>query len=95
LSLFDEGSAPAVQAALAQGGKQAVVAFSSLPPFLADVHGLVCVQPGRAALCPGFVRHVASVWTKASISILVQRCPDTPDWQAVNDRLGRAAAAFE
>lgn len=27
--------------------------------------------------------------------ILVERLPDTPAWAAVNDRLGRAAAAFE
>ncbi|KAF1027404.1 MAG: Threonylcarbamoyl-AMP synthase [Burkholderia plantarii] len=27
--------------------------------------------------------------------ILVEQLPDTPDWIAVNDRLGRAAAAFE
>ncbi|HWX10710.1 MAG TPA: L-threonylcarbamoyladenylate synthase [Trinickia sp.] len=27
--------------------------------------------------------------------ILVEKLPDTPDWIAVNDRLGRAAAAFE
>lgn len=28
-------------------------------------------------------------------AIYVQRPPQTPDWDAVNDRLGRAAAAFE
>jgi L-threonylcarbamoyladenylate synthase len=27
--------------------------------------------------------------------ILVEQLPDTPEWIAVNDRLGRAAAAFE
>jgi L-threonylcarbamoyladenylate synthase len=27
--------------------------------------------------------------------ILVEKLPDTPEWVAVNDRLGRAATAFE
>lgn len=33
---------------------------------------------------------------RADVSrILVEKLPDTPEWTAVNDRLGRAAAAFE
>jgi L-threonylcarbamoyladenylate synthase len=27
--------------------------------------------------------------------IFVEKLPDTPEWVAINDRLGRAAAAFE
>ncbi|MCQ0040262.1 Sua5 family C-terminal domain-containing protein, partial [Burkholderia glumae] len=33
---------------------------------------------------------------RASVTrILVEQLPGTPEWAAVNDRLGRAAAAFE
>ncbi|EJC61715.1 hypothetical protein QWA_11982 [Alcaligenes faecalis subsp. faecalis NCIB 8687] len=95
LSLFDEGSVPAVQAALAQGGKQAIVAFAAMPPFLADVHDWYVCSSDAQAYAQDLYAMLRRLDQGQYQHIWVQRCPDTPDWQAVNDRLGRAAAAFE
>ncbi len=95
LSLFDPDSVPAMQAALAQGGRQAIVAFASLAPFAADMHDWYVCAPEPQAYAQDLYAMLRRLDQGQYEHIWVQRCPDTPGWRAVNDRLGRAAAAFE
>ena len=95
LSLFDADSAQAVQAALSQGGRHAVVAFAALPPFLADRQDWYVCAADPQAYAQDLYAMLRRLDQGQYDHIWLQRCPDTPAWQAVNDRLGRAAAAFE
>ncbi len=95
LSLFDEQSVPALKAVLSQGGRHAVVAFAALPPFAADRHDWHVCSPEPQAYAQDLYAMLRRLDQGQYEHIWVQRCPDTPEWRAVNDRLGRAAAAFE
>ena len=72
-----------------------IVAFAFLPPFSADVHDWYVCSPDAQLYAQDLYAMLRRLDQGQYQHIWVQRCPDTPDWQAVNDRLGRAAAAFE
>lgn len=99
LQLVSRTAMPATLAKAAQRGERVVVAaFEPIPlPGVAE--------PGRVGwyLCSGnraeYARRLYAMLRELDAQgydrILVETPPATPAWQAVNDRLGRAAAAFE
>lgn len=74
---------------------QAVLAFPDLAPFVAPhLAWYVCANDAERyaqALYATLRRLDQGQYRK----IWIQACPQTPEWLAVNDRLGRAAAAFD
>ena len=83
-------------ASLQSGERVAVVARASRAPHLADLPGIQFIAAPDNPL--HYARDLYSLLRgldRASVQrIFVERLPAGPEWAAVNDRLGRAAAAF-
>lgn len=74
-----------------------VVMFPPLPDGIAPAAGvtrLMC-SPDPAEYAKQLYALLRELDDGAYGRIVMERPPATPEWQAVNDRLGRAAAAFE
>lgn len=101
LYLCDAGQFAAALAVRPAGEKVAVVAFAptlaALPTDVAQSRDIQSfVLPGEpAALATDLYALLRRLDRVGVTHILFERLPDTPAWAAVNDRLGRAAAAFE
>lgn len=81
-------------AAAPAGERWAVYAFETAP---ADLPGHVYWESGSSdpyAYARDLYATLRRLDQRGCDRILVQKAPSTPAWQAVNDRLGRAAAAF-
>jgi L-threonylcarbamoyladenylate synthase len=78
----------------AQGRRIVVVAFDPSPYAAMGVDTMACsTQPAvYARELYALLRHLD---TREHERILVEQPPKNSAWQAINDRLGRAAAAFE
>ncbi|WP_304992112.1 L-threonylcarbamoyladenylate synthase [Burkholderia plantarii] len=89
--------APLLDAAAAAGEPVALVARTSSAGAWATAGGVHFVAAPEDP--QAYARELYSLLRaldRASVTrILVEQLPDTPEWIAVNDRLGRAAAAFE
>lgn len=92
-----ESLEPMLAGAAAAGARVALVARASRAGVWADapnVHFMAAPEDPHvyARELYGLLRAL----DRADVSrIFVEKLPDTPEWIAVNDRLGRAAAAFE
>lgn len=96
LALFDANQVEQLREQIQQRGEpQAVLAFPALAPFVApNLAWYVCADEAEryAQLLYATLRRLDQGQYQ---KIWIQACPKTPAWLAVNDRLGRAAAAFE
>jgi len=96
LALLDQDELIAALASLPAQERVAVVARAALAPLLGTRPGL------RFVAAPDNAQHYArdlysllrTLDNAAVQRILIERLPLEPEWAAVNDRLGRAAAAF-
>ncbi|VVE30646.1 translation factor Sua5 [Pandoraea communis] len=101
LYLCDAGQVAPTLAVRPDGERVAVVAFAStlaaLPADVATSADVVkIVLPGTPAALATDLYAMLRRLDRANVThILFERLPDTPEWAAVGDRLGRAAAAFE
>ncbi len=101
LYLCDAGQFAAALAVRPAGERVAVVAFAStLAALPAGVTAsddiLKLVLPATPAELATDLYAMLRRLDRANVThILFERLPDTPAWDAVGDRLGRAAAAFE
>lgn len=74
---------------------QAVVAFSELAPFILSHVDWYVSASTPELYAQNLYASLRRLDQGQYQKIWIQACPDTPEWLAVNDRLGRAAAAFE
>ncbi|GLU33150.1 L-threonylcarbamoyladenylate synthase [Trinickia caryophylli] len=88
---------PLLAAARSAGAEVALVARVSRAGAWADAPGVRFVAaPEDPHVYARELYGMLRALDRADVSrILVEKLPDTPEWIAVNDRLGRAAAAFE
>jgi L-threonylcarbamoyladenylate synthase len=81
----------ALEARLAQGGRVAVLAFGGPAPGVAPLAWIVA--PGDAArYAHDLYANLRRLDASGASRILVEAPPGSPAWEAVNDRLRRAAA---
>lgn len=79
-------------ASLARQGKRvAVLARSSLQPLLTGITW-IAAPTDAAAYAHDLYAHLRTLDAAGCDAILVEQLPQRPEWAAVNDRLGRAAA---
>lgn len=86
-----------VSDAAAQGERLAVACFAPLPDLgmaPADISLHIC-PPDREQYAHRLYALLRELDEEGCDRIVMERPPATAAWQAVNDRLGRAAAAFE
>lgn len=96
LAAFDT-LAPLLEAASTAGKRVALVARTSSAGTWADARDVHFVAaPEDPHVYARELYGLLRALDRADVArILVEKLPETPDWIAVNDRLGRAAAAFE
>ncbi|WP_164926612.1 L-threonylcarbamoyladenylate synthase [Bordetella parapertussis] len=94
LELLDAAQLPRALEAAPAGVRQAVVALAPAPAGLpAEVHWRMApADPARYA--QALYALLRELDRQAYARILVEQPPRSGDWDAVNDRIGRAAAAF-
>lgn len=102
LMLATRSQLPAVLADAASRGEQvAIVVFPHVPePSALPAANLQTVSWHPCSADPAeYARDLYAMLRRLDLEshdrIVMERPPTTPEWQAVNDRLGRAAAAFE
>ncbi|VVE75702.1 translation factor Sua5 [Pandoraea captiosa] len=101
LYLCDPGQFAAALAVHPAGERVAVVAFAptlaTLPAAITASDDVVKIElPATPAALATDLYAMLRRLDRANVThILFERLPDTPEWAAVGDRLGRAAAAFE
>ena len=86
-----------VNEAVSKGERLAVAAFAPLPPAAGKQTGVswhLCASD-RVQYAQGLYALLRELDDQGCDRIVLEKPPVTPAWQAVNDRLGRAAAAFE
>jgi L-threonylcarbamoyladenylate synthase len=92
-----EALEPQLAAAAAQGEEVALVARASRAGAWASASGVHFVAAPEDP--PAYARELYALLRaldRANVArILIEKLPETIEWIAVNDRLGRAAAAFE
>ena len=88
---------PLLEGASSAGGRVALVARTSSAGAWADARGVHFVAaPEDPHVYARELYGLLRALDRADVSrILVEKLPETAEWIAVNDRLGRAAAAFE
>ena len=74
-----------------QGKRVAVLARSALQPLFAGITW-IAAPPGAAAYAHDLYANLRTLDAAGCDAILVEQLPQRPEWAAVNDRLGRAAA---
>jgi L-threonylcarbamoyladenylate synthase len=86
-----------VLAARAPGERVALVARASRAGHWADAEGVHFIAaPEDPHVYARELYGLLRALDRADVTrILIEKLPDTIEWIAVNDRLGRAAAAFE
>lgn len=98
LQLAERGQLQAVlDQARAKGERLAVAVFPPVPASFEGQAGVawhVC-SPDRGEYAQRLYALLRELDAAGHDRIVLERPPSTPAWQAVNDRLGRAAAAFE
>lgn len=98
LTLVERSRLDAVlAAAAARGERLAVVVFPPVPEIAPQQEGMswhVC-SPDRVEYARRLYALLRRLDQQGYDRIVMERPPATAAWQAVNDRLGRAAAAFE
>jgi L-threonylcarbamoyladenylate synthase len=97
LALLPFGALEPLLAAREAGERVALVARTSRAGHWADVEGVHFVAaPEDPHVYARELYGLLRALDRANVSrILIEKLPDTIEWIAVNDRLGRAAAAFE
>ncbi len=81
-------------AAVAAGEKWAVYAFDAVPLDLPGNVSWIMASSDPRVYARDLYAALRRLDQQGYGRILVQKAPSAPSWQAVNDRLGRAAAAF-
>ena len=74
-----------------QGKRVAVLARSALQPLVAGITW-IAAPADAAAYAHDLYANLRTLDASGSDAILVEQLPQQPEWAAVNDRLGRAAA---
>ena len=74
-----------------QGKRVAVLARSAMQPLLAGITW-IAAPPEATAYAHDLYANLRSLDAAGCDAILVEQLPQRPEWAAVNDRLGRAAA---